>query len=208
MSTPRGSGTSGVGGEGCSWEVSAAAGPPGSVLLSLYRDGVHLPPHFSRLLPACVSRGSGWGVAGGLLDGVPHVRPLPGLLLNGAPLLPTYRCLESREGGGSEWGTPLLQPHNHPPAPPPPPKAAHQQVDAAGNAQTDSAQNSGEQEASRDGQPVGTGGVKGGVFRGCPPSPNPTPHSRCMQNSTDVVIPGERSEHLQHGRHVPLPAVG
>lgn len=121
MSTPRGSGTSGVGGEGCSWEVSAAAGPPGSVLLSLYRDGVHLPPHFSRLLPACVSRGSGWGVAGGLLDGVPHVRPLPGLLLNGAPLLPTYRCLESREGGAVSGEPPSFSPITTP-CPPPPPK--------------------------------------------------------------------------------------
>lgn len=191
------------GGDGCSWEVNAAAGTPCSVLLNLYRDGVHLPPHFDHLLPACISRGSWWGVAGGLLDGVPHMGPLPGLLLNGSPLLPTHSCLQGR-GGDREQSVGKPSPFN-PITTPCPPRAAHQQVDTTGNAQTDSAQDGGKQEASRDGQPESTREGEGGGS-GC--APHPQPHSRCMQDGTDVVTPGERSKHLQHCRHVPLATVG
>lgn len=71
----------------------------------------------TRLL-AGLSRGPGWRVAGRLPDGAPNLRPLLGLGLNGAPLLPTDGCLQDTQAGrGSSWAAPLPSPC----APLPPP---------------------------------------------------------------------------------------
>lgn len=45
--------------------------------------------------------------------------------------------------------------------------------------------------------------------RGPPaPSPNPAPHSRCVKDGSDVIIPGEGPEQLHHGCQVLLATAG
>lgn len=177
-------------------------GPPALCYSTSTGMGFTCPPTST----ICFLRASAGGRGGGLLGGCLMVSPIwgrsRGFCSMGRHSSPRTAACRAGRGQGAVSGETLSF---NPITTPCSPRAAHQQVDATGNAQTDSAQDGGKQEASRDGQPESTREGEGGGS-GC--APHPQPHSRCMQDGTDVVTPGERSKHLQHCRHVPLATVG
>lgn len=228
------------------------------LLFHLHRDGVDLPPHL-RLLPAGVGGRPGRGVAGGLLDGAPHLWPLPGLLLDGSPLLPSDCSLWDREqcpgtnstpkrgglgqgkaqlGEGGEcdplatpgfscssvwecswnsYGLWVLGVPSSSQTPQNPPKnplhspagRCHWQCPGrrcpgwwrGGNRQ-------GQPGCDRDLATQRELGTLRGSWGHSEEVGDPAPHSRCVKDGSDVIIPGEGPKQLHHGRQVLLATAG